>query len=67
MKLNLLENQIELILKALENYETDKKQLLYATYESLLNQKTLFSKEYCNTNVIQKLHKKYLQMKKYNI
>lgn len=42
MKVNLLENQIDIILKSLENYITinDKnKSLIYATYESLLSQK----------------------------
>lgn len=41
MKITLLDNQIDIILKALENYAktTDNKQLLYATYESLLAQK----------------------------
>lgn len=58
MKLNLLENQIELILKSLENYTKiapDKKQLIFSTYESLLNQKTLYS---CNENVTQMIYKK---------
>ena len=41
MNIVLLDNQIDVILKALENYAktTDNKQLLYATYESLLAQK----------------------------
>lgn len=41
MNIVLLDNQIDIILKALENYAktTDNKQLLYATYESLLAQK----------------------------
>ena len=41
MNIVLLDNQIDIILKALENYAktTDNKQLLYATYESLLSQK----------------------------
>lgn len=41
MKVILLENQIDIILKSLENYckcSTDQ-QLIYATYESLLAQK----------------------------
>lgn len=41
MKVLLLENQIELILKSLENYsvlDKEKMQLIYATYESLLDQ-----------------------------
>ena len=41
MKINLLENQIDVILKSLEYYITtqDNKSLIYATYESLLSQK----------------------------
>ena len=42
MKVNLLENQIDIILKSLENYITingKNKSLIYATYESLLSQK----------------------------
>lgn len=42
MKVNLLENQIDIILKSLENYivaTPEKRQLIYATYESLLSQK----------------------------
>lgn len=41
MNIVLIDNQIDIILKALENYAktTDNKQLLYATYESLLAQK----------------------------
>ena len=41
MKVKLLNNQIELILKSLQEYskvEKDKKQLIYVTYESLLTQ-----------------------------
>ena len=40
MKVILLENQIDIILKSLENYtqiDPDKIQLIYATYESLLS------------------------------
>ena len=43
MKVNLLDNQIDIILKSLENYivtTPEKRQLIYATYESLLSQKT---------------------------
>ena len=42
MRITLIEKQIDMILKALENYSksTSEKQLLYATYESLLAQKT---------------------------
>lgn len=41
MKLNLLDNQIDLILDSLQEYTkvSDKHQLIYATYESLLAQK----------------------------
>lgn len=58
MKLFLLENQIELILKSLECYKCpEKQQLLYATYESILNQytrkKQIVENEKCNTNVTQ--------------
>lgn len=58
MKLELLENQIELILKSLEYYKCpEKQQLLYATYESILDQftrkKQILDKEKCNANVIQ--------------
>lgn len=54
MKINLLENQIDIILKSLEYYITtqDNKSLIYATYESLLSQKVNNSKGLkCNTNV----------------
>ena len=58
MKLNLLENQIELILKSLECYnDKTKQQLKYATYESILDQytrkKQIKEDEKCNTNVTQ--------------
>lgn len=52
MKVSLLDNQIDIILKSLENYtkiQPEKIQLIYATYESLLFQKTSVSK--CNQNV----------------
>ena len=55
MKINLLENQIDVILKSLENYivtTPEKRQLIYATYESLLSQKVNNSKGLkCNQNV----------------
>ena len=60
MKIYLLENQIDVVLKSLENYtkiDPDNLQLIYATYESLLYQK-------CNKNVTQKIYKNYLQIKK---
>jgi len=59
---NLLDNQVELILKSLEFYtkeHKDKLQLISATYETLLFQKT----NKCNKNVTEKLYKKYLQDK----
>lgn len=59
MKIVLIDKQIDMILKALENYssETDKKQLLYATYESILEQKIssntdISTHSKCNENVI---------------
>lgn len=60
MKVNLLENQIELIMKSLQNYhfiDKSKQQLIYATYESLQEQLNLAkqdvsSKSSCNKNVI---------------
>lgn len=60
MKIYLLENQIDVVLKSLENYtkiDPEKLQLINATYESLLYQK-------CNENVTQKIYKNYLQIKK---
>lgn len=55
MRIILLENQIDIILKSLENYITissENKQLIYATYESLLAQKVdILSKNERNTNV----------------
>lgn len=60
MRIVLLENQIDLILKSLESYssETDKKQLLYSTYESILSQKISYNSSKsidscCNKNVTQ--------------
>lgn len=44
MKIVLLENQIELIMKSLQNYHfinPDKQQLIYCTYESLQEQLNL--------------------------
>lgn len=61
MKINLLENQIDVILKSLEYYITtqDNKSLIYATYESLLSQKVNnINTLTCNTNVIKELEKK---------
>lgn len=55
MRIVLLENQIDIILKSLENYITinhENKQLIYATYESLLSQKVdILSKNERNENV----------------
>lgn len=59
MKVNLLDNQIDIILKSLENYivtTPEKRQLIYATYESLLSQKVNNINTFtCNTNVIKEL------------
>lgn len=60
MRIVLLENQIELIMKSLQNYhfiDDTKQQLIYATYESLQEQLKLAkqdvsSKSSCNKNVI---------------
>ena len=59
MKIILLENQIELIMKSLQNYhyiDPLKQQLIYATYESLQEQLNLAKQELlsdteCNKNV----------------
>lgn len=52
MKLNLLDNQIDLILDSLQEYTkvSDKHQLIYATYESILAQKTEKQVKSTNTN-----------------
>lgn len=60
MRIVLLENQIELIMKSLQNYhfiDNSKQQLIYATYESLQEQlnsakTTVSTKNKCNENVI---------------
>lgn len=59
MKVVLLDNQIDLILKSLESYtkiNPEKLQLINCTYESLLEQKTSkvvkSSNSKCNQNVI---------------
>lgn len=59
MKVVLLDNQIDLILKSLESYtkiNPEKLQLINCTYESLLEQKTskqvISSDSKCNQNVI---------------
>lgn len=60
MKVNLLENQIELIMKSLQNYhfvDKSKQQLIYATFESLQEQLNLANevkakKRRCYKNVI---------------
>lgn len=55
MKVNLLDNQIDIILKSLENFivtTPEKRQLIYATYESLLSQKVNnINTCRCNENV----------------
>ena len=47
MKIVLIENQIDIILEALQSYikQSDHKQLIYATYESLQTQKLKFSSD----------------------
>lgn len=60
MRINLLENQIELIMKSLQNYhyiDRSKQQLIYSTYESLQEQLNLAKQDIsteteCNKNVI---------------
>ena len=62
MKINLLENQIDVILKSLEYYITtqDNKSLIYATYESLLSQKVNNSNSSKrNENVTLKIEETY--------
>lgn len=52
MKVSLLENQVELIMKSLENYhfvDISKQQLIYATYQSLQEQLNL-AKQVISTN-----------------
>ena len=59
MRINLLENQVELIMKSLQNYhfiDQSKQQLIYATYESLQEQLNLANSAVsrnvcCNENV----------------
>ena len=57
MKLILIDNQVDFILEAIKNYQTENKQLKYATFESILEQK-ISSKAInkptskCNENVI---------------
>ena len=61
MKVNLLDNQIDIILKSLENFivtTPEKRQLIYATYESLLSQKVNnINPCRCNENVTLKFKK----------
>lgn len=60
MNIFLLENQIELIMKSLQNYhfiDKSKQQLIYATFESLQEQLNLeksvkATDRECNKNVI---------------
>lgn len=59
MRINLLENQIELLMKALQDYapkNRDKQQLIYATYESL--QEQLTSKKALKINTFREQEKK---------
>lgn len=60
MKISLLDNQIELILDSLKSYskKSDKKQLIYSTYNSILAQQishnaVITSDTQCNKNVTQ--------------
>jgi hypothetical protein len=57
MKLILIDNQVDLILEAIKNYQTENQQLKYATFESVLEQKisskaTNKPNSKCNENVI---------------
>ncbi len=62
MKLNLLENQVDCILKSLEFFSLlypEKHQLIYSTFESVQAQKVSYiSSLRCNENVTIKLQKK---------
>lgn len=62
MKLNLLENQVNCILKSLEFFSLlypEKHQLIYSTFESVQTQKVSYiSSLRCNENVTIKLQKK---------
>lgn len=62
MKLNLLENQVDCILKSLEFFSLlypEKHQLIYSTFESVQTQKVSYiSSLRCNENVTIKLQKK---------
>lgn len=61
MKLNLLENQVDCILKSLEFFSLlypEKHQLIYSTFESVQTQKVSYIKALrCNENVTIKLQK----------
>lgn len=57
MKLILIDAQVDLILEAIKNYQTENQQLKYATFESVLEQKisskaTNKPNSKCNENVI---------------
>lgn len=62
MKLNLLENQVDCILKSLEFFSLlypEKHQLIYSTFESVQAQKVSYIRALrCNENVTIKLQKK---------
>lgn len=62
MKLNLLENQVDCILKSLEFFSLlypEKHQLIYSTFESVQAQKVSYiSSLHCNENVTIKSQKK---------
>ena len=61
MKINLLENQVDCVLKSLEFFcllYPEKRQLIYSTFESIQSQKANHLKTLrCNENVTIKLRK----------
>lgn len=61
MKINLLENQVDCVLKSLEFFcllYPEKRQLIYSTFESIQSQKANYIKTLrCNENVTIKLRK----------
>lgn len=61
MKINLLENQVDCVLKSLEFFcllYPEKRQLIYSTFESIQSQKVNYIKALrCNENVTIKLRK----------
>lgn len=61
MKINLLENQVDCVLKSLEFFcllYPEKRQLIYSAFESIQSQKANYIKALrCNENVTIKLQK----------